>query len=264
MPIPLDLIRYYATNDEASRHLRQQLEFEVTKRFFQDWISSNTPATILEVGAGAGYYTRWLLEKGHHVYSIEPTPELVKLLNHLRTQFPETLHVIQGDDTTVHELSASFDRILLMGPLYHLFSNAERIDLLKAAKTKLKTNGEIFSVFLSRVGFMSYLIKNQPELLPNNPETIARVIQNGFDSSVKPTGNFRGNFDSLQSVIELHQAAGLNVLRFLSLDPLIGPHDEHFNQLSDQAKPFWLEVAYHLSSWPEVLGSSRTWGFVSK
>jgi SAM-dependent methyltransferase len=260
----LDLLRYYATNDEGSRHLRQQLEFEVTKRFLQDWISSNTPATILEVGAGSGYYTRWLLEKGHSVYSIEPTPELVILLNHIKTQFPDRLHVIHGDDRTVHDLNERFDRILLMGPLYHLFTFSERVDLLKAAKTKLKPDGEIFSVFLSRVGFMSYLIKNQPDLLPNNPETIAHVIQNGFDPNVKPNGDFRGHFDSLQSVIELHQASGLNVLRFLSLDPLIGPHDEHFNQLSDEAKPFWIEVAYHLSSWPEVLGSSRTWGFVSK
>lgn len=264
MPIPLDLIRYYASNDEATRYQRQQLEFEISKRFLSEWLPKEGPKSVLEVGAGSGHYTRWLLEHGYKVVSIEPTPELVVLLEELRKAFPDQLEVIQGDDQSLAKLDKKFDRILLMGPMYHLFQIEERVSLLTQAQAKLAQDGEIFSVFLSRIGFLSYLIKNQPELLAENPDTVAQVIQNGFDATVAPQGYFRGNFDTLQSAVELHQKAGLSVLKFVSLDPLIGPHDESFNNLTEHSKPFWLEVAYHVSTWPEVLGSARTWGFISR
>jgi SAM-dependent methyltransferase len=264
MPVSLDLIRYYSTNDEASRHLRQQLEFELTLRFFDEWLPKTKSASILEVGAGSGYYTKWLLERGYQVVSIEPTPDLVKYLEALKQKYSKNLVVIQGDDKSLVSLDQKFDRILLMGPLYHLFQEEDRIALLKNARSKLVKDGQIFSVLLSRVGFLSYLIKNHPELLSENPEAVGKFIQNGFDDSATPSGHFRGNFDSLQSAIELHQKAGATILKFISLDPIIGPHDEHFNNLKEGDKPFWSEVAYHLSTWPETLGSARTWGFVSQ
>jgi S-adenosylmethionine-dependent methyltransferase len=265
MSISPSLIEYYTHNEEESRYLRQQLEFEVTKKFFDSWIPSGQgPLSVLEVGAGSGYYTKGLLARGHEVVSVEPTPSLQASLEILKTSYPEQLSLLKGDDEALPLIHKTFHHILLMGPLYHLFEESQRLRLLKNAQDKLKPQGQIFSVFLSRLGFLSYLMKSQPELVLENPESLGVFLQKGYDPEAKPQGQFHGHFDSLQSIVELHQKAGLSITRVVGLDPLIGPYDEHFNNLTPELKPFWVEVAYHVSSWPESLGSCRTWGFVSE
>ena len=45
-----------------------------------------------------------------------------------------------------------FDAVLLMGPLYHLVEESDRITALKEVHGHLKDGGLIFSAFISRFG----------------------------------------------------------------------------------------------------------------
>ena len=48
-----------------------------------------------------------------------------------------------------------FDAVLMMGPLYHLIEEGDRITALEQAFRRLRSGGLIFSAFLSRLGVLS-------------------------------------------------------------------------------------------------------------
>jgi 2-polyprenyl-3-methyl-5-hydroxy-6-metoxy-1,4-benzoquinol methylase len=75
------------------------------------------PATILDVGGGPGVYARWLAAKDYTVRLIDPVPLHVDEARALAAQ-PFEAEV--GDARQLEAADASYDAVLLMGPLYHL------------------------------------------------------------------------------------------------------------------------------------------------
>lgn len=53
-------------------------------------------ATVLDIGAGNGNNTKFLLEKGYNVTAVEPNPYILKPLRLLQQQYPTRLKIIEG------------------------------------------------------------------------------------------------------------------------------------------------------------------------
>ncbi|MCS6838034.1 MAG: class I SAM-dependent methyltransferase [Bdellovibrionaceae bacterium] len=264
-PITPSLVTYYSNNDEHLRHQRHQLEFDVTIKYLTKLTQTNSGSLkILEVGAGAGYYTKWLLQKGHEVTAVEPVPRLVQQLEHLKETWGTQLTVIQGDETAIYQLTAQFDRILLMGPLYHLFDKDQRKTLLIKSHQMLSKEGQVFAIFLSRIGYLSYLLKNDPGFVHNKLKEFQEMLFQGYEKQPTLEGVFHGNFDKLETILDLYKQVPAQIQFVAALDPIIGPFDELYNQLPEPLKQSWLEIAYHTSLWPEALGSARTWALCSR
>lgn len=215
---------------------------------------------ILEIGAGAGFYSLWLAQQGHQVISVEPNPVLYQQLQKNAAQLPElSLKTHCGDETYIESLDETFDYILIMGPMYHLFKESERKHLIIQSLKRLNPGGQILSTHLSRVGLLNSWLHNNPALLLTELAGALEVIENGFDPKVPQLGQFRGNFDSLASIKSLFQSVNAQIISIQSLDPLIGSNDQIYNQLPENQKQVWSQLLYHLSFWPDLLGTARTW-----
>ncbi len=266
-----DIIEYYSQNTEELRHERHQLEFAMMREVFKLYLSSR-PMKILELGAGSGLYTAVLAQMGHDVVALEPTQLLIKL-NEKRIKDKKLEERVQwvhadardlGSVVKANQDSEKFDIVLNMGPFYHLEKESDRHQVFQESVQLLKPEGLHFGIFLSKVGYASYVLNQQPDILIQDPDGFREIMTQGFYSSHPRNGTFRGYFSDLQDMQEIHNRCEMPIQKLHILDPAIAGEDKIFNSLSDELKAIWSQVLFALSTDPSFWGSGRTWLAISQ
>ena len=152
MELSPEIRRYYEEAPEAER-LRtgpSQLEFARTQELIAERLPPS-PATILDVGGGAGAYALWLAELGYEAHLIDPVSRLVSQAQ-VRND-TASHHIASCNVDDARELKwndSSVDAILELGPLYHLVHQEDRLQALKEAFRVLKPGGNVFVAAISR------------------------------------------------------------------------------------------------------------------
>lgn len=144
------LNRIYAGGTEETRLQRSrhgQLELFTTMHYIHRLAPK--AARILEIGAGTGRYAVALAKEGYSVTAIEPVGDNFARLRENGAGV-ENLRPIFGDALDLGELSDdSFDMTLLLGPMYHLYDEADRTRAIDEAIRVTKPGGILMAAFLS-------------------------------------------------------------------------------------------------------------------
>lgn len=254
-----DIRNYYNSPDsgEESRLERYQLERDVTRRYFEEFLPSQ--ARVLEVGAAAGGYTVWLAERGHRVVAVDLSEYLLEqckkrvaeagLASNVEYRVADARNLTSVPET-------GFDVVLFMGPLYHLILREDRIKALREASSKLKPGGLFLSALINRFGIMGHLIRHVPQWVENQAE-VRCVLEHGHDPEHSPDGGFRGYFVTVDEVAPLHEEVGLETLAVAGVEPAISADDESYSRLAGVQRELWLDLLYELSREPSLVASSR-------
>jgi SAM-dependent methyltransferase len=129
--------------DSSLELLRSQ---ELLERFLPP-----PPASVLDVGGGPGVYSAWLAARGYAVRLIDPVglhiTEAIALA-HAQPEYP--FEATLGDARHLDAADASYDAVLLMGPLYHLVERDERLAAVREAGRVVKPGGRVIGVGISR------------------------------------------------------------------------------------------------------------------
>ncbi len=96
------------------------LEFLRTQILLRRYLPA-PPAQVLDVGGGSGVYASWLAGLGYQVHLVDPVP-----LHREQAARLGGFAVSAGDARDLAQADASADAVLLLGPLYHLTSRADR------------------------------------------------------------------------------------------------------------------------------------------
>ena len=120
---------------------------ETRFRFFRGlWRGAPTDALYLDVGCGAGTYTRWLAEQGLRVVGVDYSqPTLIKA----RARSPATIPLCAADATRLPFAAATFDGVLCFG-LLQAISDSETV--AQELARVLKPGGELWIDALNRGG----------------------------------------------------------------------------------------------------------------
>jgi SAM-dependent methyltransferase len=146
------ILEYYATGIEKNRLELDHflLEGLRTKEIISKFLNKKS-LDIIDIGGGAGFYSFWLTELGHNVSLVDLSPTNIELAKEYGKQHQLSLRTCEiADATNLNFPDNEFDIVLLMGPLYHLTDEKERIKALSEAKRILKPNGIIFAAVISR------------------------------------------------------------------------------------------------------------------
>ncbi|MGW5821190.1 class I SAM-dependent methyltransferase [Streptomyces noursei] len=100
--------------------------------------------SILDVGGGPGAHARWLLEDGHTVHLIDPVPR------HVAAALEVGCSAELGDARALSAADNSYDVVLLMGPLYHLLEEKERLQALAEARRVVRPGGVVAAAAIGR------------------------------------------------------------------------------------------------------------------
>ena len=142
------IIDFYNQYDEDSRLAVKHgtVEFLTTMRYIQKYLKPGD--RVLEIGAGTGRYSHRLARQGYAVDAVELVDHNIAVFckNTLPT---EAVTVMQGNAL---DLSAfpdnQYDITVLLGPLYHLYREEDKLQALREAIRVTKAGGVVFAAYV--------------------------------------------------------------------------------------------------------------------
>jgi SAM-dependent methyltransferase len=170
------------------------LEFARTQELILRYLSESS-SQVLDIGGGPGAYSRWLIELGHEVRLFDP----VEL--HVEQARAKGVPAEIGDARAVAATTESADAVLLLGPLYHLVDQSDRLQAWSEARRVLRKGGLIFAAALSRFApFLDLVVR----LDHFGEEAVSSVVEKSLKS-----GNFGDSSIGLFTTSYLHRPAEL-------------------------------------------------------
>lgn len=138
---------YYNGHDEngrlASKH--GQVEFLTTMRYIERYLSPG--AKVMEIGAGTGRYSLAIADMGYDVWAVELLPvNIARFEENIKTG--QKINITQGNALDMSAFADdSFDITLILGPLYHLYTEENKRQALSEALRITKPGGVVFAAY---------------------------------------------------------------------------------------------------------------------
>lgn len=243
---------YYSSRDEdarlASRH--GSVEFLTSVAYIEKYLRPGM--RIIEIGAGSGRYSHYFAHRGYSVDAVELVDHNIEVFKRNTTP-GERITVTQGNATDLSLFPGeSYDVTLLLGPMYHLFTDADKSVALREAARVTKPGGVMFVAYcmneatIIQFGFMKGNIKS---LMDNG------LLDPAFQCASEPREVFelyrREEIDALIAPL------GVSRLHFVGTDM----YTNYFRKMVDgmDEPTFGLYLKYHLAicERPDMTGMSN-------
>ncbi len=154
------LTNYYAAYDEDGRLTTKygRVEFLTTVHYIEKYIQPGM--RLLEIGAGTGRYSHFLARQGYEVDAVELMPKNIEAFRQ-NTQPGEAIRIFEGSAVDMPFIeSERYDMTLMLGPMYHLFTEGEKLRALSEAIRVTKPGGILMTAYcgadaaIYQAGFM--------------------------------------------------------------------------------------------------------------
>lgn len=142
------LTDFYSAYDEdgrlASRH--GSVEFLTTMRYIERYLRPG--GRVLEIGAATGRYSHALARQGYAVDAVELVERNIEVFRQ-NTRPGEAVTITQGNALDLSAFpDGAYDLTLLLGPLYHLYTAADKRRALGEALRVTKPGGVVFAAYV--------------------------------------------------------------------------------------------------------------------
>ena len=246
------LTSYYTTYNEDARLTSKHgmVEFLTTIHYVEKYLKPGM--RILEIGAGTGRYSHYFAQKGYEVDAVELMECNIEVFK-ANTKDGEPITVQQGDAVDLQNIpSEGYDITLLLGPMYHLYTEEDQLAAISEAIRVTKKGGTVFAAYCNndmtvyQFCFMRGGINNERYRNLIDPDT--------FALSSTPEEIFalyrKEDVDTLMSefnVTRLHYVGSDMLTRFLA--SAVDEMDE---------KTFEMYMRYHLCicERPDMIGAT--------
>lgn len=245
--------RYYDAGQEQARLAPDRLERARTRRLLERFLPA-TPARIADVGGGPGAHALWLVERGYDVALLDAVP--LHVGQAIAAGVPKAL---VGDARGLPWEDASFDAVLLFGPLYHLTERDDRLRAISEAARVVRPGGVVMSAAISRfASFVDGLVHGR-FADPAFREVVAQDIEDGQHRNA---GGIPGWFTTafFHTGGELASEVAESGLILRALLAIEGPGsvlaDDTALEADDEARSALLDMIERVESEPSLLGLS--------
>jgi 2-polyprenyl-3-methyl-5-hydroxy-6-metoxy-1,4-benzoquinol methylase len=144
-----EVVQYYERTEEEHRLAAgiDQLELLRTQEILSRYLPA-APAKVIDVGGATGVHARWLADAGYDVHIVDLTPGHIVKAHAELASVGVTAEV--GDARRLSAQSETYDVALVLGPMYHLPSRADRLTALEEARRVVRPGGLIAVAAISR------------------------------------------------------------------------------------------------------------------
>lgn len=261
----IEIIKNFYDNNaekEWDRLQRHPIEFEVTKHYLDKYIKAGDK--VLDIGGGPGRYSLYLARKGCDVTLLDLSDGNVLYAQNKADELKLRIKAVQGDAREADKIVGdTFDSILLMGPMYHLLDEDDRIKAVNAALKLLKPNGVIFISFISLFAGFSYYMKNGPQLVFEEYEQdyIKCFLENRTYSGDAFT---KACFIAPKDILPFMDQFELRKLHLFGQESITSPGENNINACDANVIKWWAELAIQTSEREEFLSYSEHLMYVGR
>jgi len=234
------LEEYYNNYDEEARLIRDKahsIEYITTTKYIEKYLKKGD--RILEIGAGTGRYSIDYAQKGYQIDAVELVAKNWEIL---KSKITEGMNIkaIQGNclDLNMYQ-DNTFDITLVLGPMYHLYEEADINKAMEEAIRVTKPGGKIFIAYITddavvlSYGLRKGNLKRLKEICDEN-WNVKKIAEEIFATyKIK-------DFD------ELVNKFNLNKLETIATDGIAPQMQNYINELDEEEFQIYLE--YHLKN----------------
>ncbi len=238
------------------------LEFALTKRALAEYLPSH--CKILDVGGGPGRYALHLAVEGHAVTLLDLSSENLRYAEAKAGEMGLTLNgYVHGNALDLGGFAdASFDAVLLMGPLYHLLEAGQREQAAREAIHVLRPGGLLFAAHINRFALVFYMLINAPENIGPAMTEIEKILAIGVH---EPEAGFTdAYFAAPAEAVPEMERLGLKTRRFMSAEGFSIQCEERLKTLDADAFKIWIDLNWRLSAEPSLVGSAMHFLYVGE
>ena len=253
-----DIIRnFYDQNSqqEWDRLDRHPFEFAITTRMMDRYIKAGD--SILDIGGGPGRYSLHYLEKGNPVTLTDLSQGNIDFAMRLASERELPLRSLACDALLIQEyVEDKFDHVFLMGPLYHLLDEAERIQAVKSAMAMLKPNGILYASFLLMFSGIIYFLREAPEQVVQPSE---QVWLGAVRQQISWGGNAftRAFFIDQDKVLPFMQQFDLELLHLFGQEGITSTHNYDLQMQPEEIQNAWINLSVDMCEIPKYLSHSE-------
>lgn len=245
---------YNSQYDEWNRLERHRIEFEITKRVLDEYIS--TGSEVLDVGGGPGRYSIHLAQKGHKVTLFDLSDMLVKqAIENAQKAGVALQAAMKGNvlelDRRIPE--KTFDAVLCMGPMYHLLEEEERREAARQCLARLKPGGILIAAFISAYAPIVDCLKKDPGMIREQKEYLLHCVRDGRNQ--KEFGFTDAYFIHPGQIEATFAGLDVETLRIMATEGLGAPNEEKIMKLGEEDFQEWIDLLYKISDHKPILGS---------
>ena len=238
------IIDFYNHYDEDSRLAPRHgmVEFLTTMRYIERFIRPGD--RVLEIGAGTGRYSHALARQGYAVDAVELVEHNIEVFRQ-NTLPEENVRIVQGNAL---DLSAfpdrTYDIVLLLGPLYHLYNDEDKRQALREAIRVTKKGGVVFAAYVISDGCLLEMAFRHHKI------DVAQYIKDGlldgetFAAKSEPKDLFE--LVRKEDVDALMKAFPVTRLHYVATDGCAPLLREEIDAMDDEA--FQLYLRYHFAT----------------
>lgn len=242
---------YDETVETEWERIADRPEFLLTCRFIDRYIKPGEK--VLDIGGGPGRYSLWLAQKGCDVTLVDLSTENIRFAKDKAGERQLPLRALEGDARTVDSLlTEQYDHVLLMGPLYHLLEERDRIKAVNASLKLLKPGGVIFISFINLFAGMIYAMKFEPEIISdvNEIDFYKAVLENKSFAGEAFTQAF---FIRQDDVLPFMSQFPLEKLHFFGQESISSPCEDNIISQPKVIVDAWLDMCEKLAEREDLL-----------
>ena len=248
------LKEYYEAYDEDARLLSRcgQVEYLTTMKYIEKCLSEFSDPKILEIGAGTGRYSVTLAKQGRDVTAVELVAHNIEILKS-KLDGTERISAVQGNALDLSAFpDAEFDVTMLLGPMYHLYTEDDKLRALSEAIRVTKPGGYIFVAYC-----MNESTVVQYAFLKGN---LQRVIDDGMlapDWHCKSEPKEVFELVRTEDITALDAAVPVERVKLVAADGMTYYIKEKIDEMDDATFSKWLEYHFATCERQDLLGASN-------
>jgi 2-polyprenyl-3-methyl-5-hydroxy-6-metoxy-1,4-benzoquinol methylase len=238
------------------------LEFQVGMQIMEKYLPP-APARVLDVGSGPGRYAIALAERGYRVTLFDLSGQSLELAQRNVAEAGVEDRIEGYEQGEALDLSCFadgfFDAVLVMGPLYHLIDEADRLATVRESLRVLKAGGVVVAATINHLGVARAGVSEFPDWY-NDP--ICLNIVDSYINRVpydEPHGFTEAYFAHPLELRGWYEDAGTETIGMAAQEGIAGGLRDECRRLTENptAWQHFVQVVLATCEDPTILGASE-------
>lgn len=244
---------YYNNYDEEGRLLSRhgQVEYLTTMKYIRRCLAGMSEPSVLEIGAGTGRYSVTLAKQGYPVTAVELIQHNLDILKS-KLDGSEPLTAFLGNALNLSFLpDDTYDLTMLFGPMYHLYTQEDKLKALSEAVRVTKRGGYLMVAFcMNEASVIRYVFKgNNLQIVTDNG-----MLTSDWHCISRPKDLFE--LVRTEDIADLDAKMPVERIMLVASDGAANYHRELIDSMDDATFEKWMEYHFATCERGDLIGAS--------